>query len=953
MADKDMPKWDVNAVREQTRQMSSLSTSVKKLQEGEMKRFSANKDVSRLISTTAKVVKKMGGAAEAMATGIKNTTVGAAKYTKEAIKQYSQALNQDIQLDVGRLRTMTMAGGPVIGYFINQLIKTPTFRNAIGAIKDKIAETMSAAGAKFKSLVASGAASIKDSLGSVFSKVGGVFSKLFRRKPKELSRGITKKSETKRHGIFVEKDGEIMYYPTSKKSKPTEIPQMAKGGVTGEGGLARLHPAEVVMPVEKLMLYQEKARIDQQEAFNLSFRKALNYGYREYDKPFYRRFIDGLFDLKSAIIKDPINLTYRLRTMWLNLLEKHPVFRNITKFGTAIFKTFTLPFKILFTRFGGKYKRMVSRHMNPMVSTAQTIGAFYPIMTWKQDQMIQLSTQILEATRDTASALTGKKYGRISLVKFGRTSLARILGGYIKRLGMWEIKKGIGLVKSITRKTFGIKEKTRGSEITRSSMELLLDIQAKALYRLDMITRALIPKELYEKLMEKESNQIRKMVKLTDAELGIEKKRLSTQEKMKRGIILLGDKLESSKGIFRKMRDVGVKTYNRTVNAVKIERKQSDTLDRVAIGIGKARTQAYKTGRKQIEKVSEQIKHAKEQKSLSKRLAEKIDRLRTGTKNVFKSVFGKIFGVIMGGIGILKGMFGKVFGKGGSLLMGLGGVIIKGFSKIPFIGKLAPLLTKLGGVVSKLLPFAGKLASFGARYVAPIAAAVGTIYGAIKAQGRYGDPIGEKLSTWERVGLGATETLDTATFGIFGLKKKMKADVEQAKSHRKNIAISEMKLFKAYQNRLKKGLITQSAFNKIAGGGVEGINDRLIQLRKNKEVVQIGDMIMTNFEKYGWTGAKASFKENVISPIISTSEVASMKARGKASEMKTGLESSEKVQKGMEDMKKFQGVVINNFNRATSAINNNISSAVNGMNDKRSDLSLDSGVLDIIRGDLE
>jgi len=33
MADKGMPKWDVNSIREQTRQMSTLSTSVKKLQQ--------------------------------------------------------------------------------------------------------------------------------------------------------------------------------------------------------------------------------------------------------------------------------------------------------------------------------------------------------------------------------------------------------------------------------------------------------------------------------------------------------------------------------------------------------------------------------------------------------------------------------------------------------------------------------------------------------------------------------------------------------------------------------------------------------------------------------------------------------------------------------------------------------------------------------------------------------
>ena len=1069
MANK-MPKFDDRVIREQSKKISAISSSVRKLQKGELRRVSANRDINRLVSTTAKVVQKLGGAAEAMVSGIKDTTVGAAKYSKEAIKQYGQALQEDVQLDVGKLRTMTMAGGPVIGYFINKLIETPAFKDAIGSIKNKISETMSSAGSKFKDLVSSGAKSVRDSIGSIFGKISNVFGKLFgKRKPKELTRRLVKPSETKKHGVFVEKDGKILYYQTKGKKKiKTEIPQLQRGGVIGEGGLARLHPAEVVMPVEKLMAYQEKSRKLTEKSFTVSFKKIRDESYKSYEEPFHRKFIDGLFELKSAIVKDPMNLTYRLRSMWLGFLEKHPVFRNITRMGSVLFKTLTLPFKILFTKFGGKYRRLVSKNLNPLVSTAQTIGAFYPLMAWKQDQMIQLLTYNLEANRDTASALTGKKYGKISLVKFGRTSLAKILGGYMARALKSTSKFGWEMTKSLSRKIFKIEKKKIKREIIRTPMEILIDIQAKALFRLDIISRSLIPKDVYIKLMEKEYGQIRKMVNLTDAELGIEKKRLSTQEKIKKGIIVVGDKLEDSKAIFRKMKDIGTKTYNRTVRAILLERKQNETLDKVSKGIDKVRDQVKRSGRKQIEKLTEQIKHKKEHKKLSKRLSEKIDRIRIGTKNTLKSVFGKIWSVLMMGFGMIKGLFGKFLGAGGSLLTGLGNTILMGFGSIPILRKLSPILTKLGGIVTKMLPFAGKLATFGARYVAPLAAVIGTLYGAIKAQKKYGDPIGEKLSITERIGLGAAETLDVGTLGIFGIRKKLATDVEYAKRHREGIVKSEIILFKAYQNRLKRGDITQSAFDRITQGGTEGITERLIKLRKDKKIVKVGGVIMTPIEKFTVPGAKALFKkkitepvvekigkvkdiaarkikavpeiavraaekskevlgiagerigdfkkyaieyisnigvdatrkikaipeiavraaekaktgfvnkktvgvekireseftkylyektqsikERATTPLISTSEIARIKAKERIGEIKSTLESDKRIQRSIDEMKNFQSVVVNNFNNASNAISNSVSNALSGKDESRIELGLDNNVLDIIRGDLD
>jgi hypothetical protein len=618
--------------------------------------------------------------------------------------------------------------------------------------------------------------------------------------------------------------------------------------------------------------------------------------------------------------------------------------------------------------------------------------------------MIELLKYNLEASRDMASALTGKRYGHIRLTKFGDTSLAEILGKLFKKTITSTSKTGFSLTAALFRKIYKIEKKQPvKKEIIRTPLEILLDIQAKALYRLDLIARRLIPRDMYVKLMERESSHLRKMINLTDAELGLERKKASWQEKMKKGIITVGDKLEKSKSIFHKMKELGIRAYDRTIRAINIERKQNKTLDKISTGVGKVKEQIEKTGKKQLEKITEQINNEKEHKTTSKRISEKIDRVRGEIKHASKGIFGKIWGAMVFVFGLIKGIFGKIFGVGGTLLKGLGGLILKGFSKIPILGKLVPVLTKFGGLIGKFLPVVGKLASF----LWPIAAALvisRSIYGAIKAQKKYGDPIGEKLSIMQRAGLGITETADIATGGIFGLRKKLEADVEQAKKHRENIIKSEILLYRTMEDKLKKGTITKSAYNKITRGGSEGISDRFRELKKNKSIVQIGDRIMTRLERYGPGGIKATFKKEVLkkyakeiaegkkissayissiekkakeagevtkeywkrkaekaqpiiertmAPVISTAEMARMRAREKMEELRARAASNKKIQESIEKTKEFQNVMVNNFNRSSNVISSSVSSIANGMQNKMADFNIDPSVLDIIKGDLE
>lgn len=423
---RDMPRFDDRIVKEQLRKMNSMSLSVKKL---EKSRMGENKDVRQLMSTTSKVIAKMASATTAMTTGIKSVTKGTTKYTKDAIKQYGQALQQDIQLEPAKLSVLASAGGPVVGFFITKLFQTPAFKDAMSTLKDKMTSAMSSAGEKFKKLISASA---------------GGFRNLFRRatgrKPKELE---AKKFNLRdvNSEMFTEKDGDIVYNSRGKK-----IPKLQEGGVIGRGGLARLHPAEVVMPLDKFSnVISEGYKQNREET------------YREYEEPFYKKFLKGLFDVKVALVKQPSRLRMRLRAMWEGLLERHPVFRGFVRMGEFFIMR---PLRFLFAPRGGLYHRYVSKDPNPLVATAKTIGAFYPLMTWKQDQMIQLLTLSLKAQRDTSSAITGKKYSGVDLVKFGRRSIAHRIaekvGPVFKKFGRFILNSIFSLLTTLLTSKLGL-----------------------------------------------------------------------------------------------------------------------------------------------------------------------------------------------------------------------------------------------------------------------------------------------------------------------------------------------------------------------------------------------------------------------------------------------------------------------------------------------------------------
>jgi spore germination protein YaaH len=93
--------------------------------------------------------------------------------------------------------------------------------------------------------------------------------------------------------------------------------------------------------------------------------------------------------------------------------------------------------------------------------------------------------------------------------------------------------------------------------------------------------------------------------------------------------------------------------------------------------------------------------------------------------------------------------------------------------------------------------------------------------------------------------------------------------------------------------------------------------------------------------------------ERTMAPVISTAEMARMRAREKMEELRARAASNKKIQESIEKTKEFQNVMVNNFNRSSNVISSSVSSIANGMQNKMADFNIDPSVLDIIKGDLE
>jgi len=368
-----------------------------------------SKEISAIQGSMVNVLDKLSDTVNALKNGVRTVTTDTAKATKDAINDYGKAVSQDISFNKQSIVAMALARStPIYGYFVAKFMETDVFKRA--------AERM------------------KQSIGKAFGSLAGIFRR----------------------------DG--------KKNKPTQeqfakhvkgkIPHMAKGGVVGKEGVAKLHAAEVVMPIEKLLTRMDESndatknigkfisRLTLQHAASTKAVSSMILHKDELEgkrktglfKDFFRiareekerdRNSIDVRQLRELIaIRESFGAEMKMwPEVWSRLLSNHPMFRNVialTKSYASLMKLITWkPVYAIFKSRGG-HARYLSRKQEPLEALNQNIGLLYVESMWRFDNMLNLLRAIAIATRATASKVTGKKFDRLKGIGTGEWSIAGV-----------------------------------------------------------------------------------------------------------------------------------------------------------------------------------------------------------------------------------------------------------------------------------------------------------------------------------------------------------------------------------------------------------------------------------------------------------------------------------------------------------------------------------------------
>ena len=225
-------------------QISNVSAQIAKMQkeitEKTLEVEDKASDIKEVKSGVSQVLGRMSDTIGSLATGVNRVSMATATGTKQAIAQYGRAVSEDISFNKSNIIAMSLARStPIFGYFAGKFMETEIFKGAAERIKNKLGDAMSAVGERFKGAMAAGLGRIK-----------GVFGK----KASEEERKITSAMGTSpAQTVEVAEEAKGEAEEKGAAAGIGEVPKMQAGGYVEKGGLVHLHPAEVVMPIEKAM----------------------------------------------------------------------------------------------------------------------------------------------------------------------------------------------------------------------------------------------------------------------------------------------------------------------------------------------------------------------------------------------------------------------------------------------------------------------------------------------------------------------------------------------------------------------------------------------------------------------------------------------------------------------------------------------------------------------------
>ncbi len=548
MANKRISKNEaarkMNAADQRIKNISSIaSNTIKKSNIAEIrKQYGTAEGNRQAVTSVDKALNSLSKTTAALARGVQQITVETARGVKsittsgaKAMNEYAKAITEDIHINRQNFMVTTIGKfTPLVGYAVAKMMETTVFRNLIDKMKVSLGNALNSVTSRFKKLALAGWEKGKEFWNSMIDRVSGSRGAMKIKMAK--ARAVKKDKTEKRYhtqesaikaAISDAKIATDIRNKAKKKNIENQVPHMAKGGYVQKEGMAKVHAAEVVQPVDKVVeqiVDQVNKRLDAKErkekkgglfegsmfekakdqdffgfhkmgdsitnAFQIMQRKQLGLETRvmKRDKKNQTGLVKSFFNAYSQeakqeelpLMERQVRATLELKNTisgetkirqaaWEKMLYEHPFFHSVLLLGKGLAKVHLAPFKFLFRKRGSTYANQLATSGTVFERLVDASSQTFMGSMGKFDDLITNTYVTANATQAIANKIGAKDSSGADTVKAPTQNTWKMAGAIYKAM----VKKPAAGLKWLAQKgidKFGGKRSQKTLDFMSASM---------------------------------------------------------------------------------------------------------------------------------------------------------------------------------------------------------------------------------------------------------------------------------------------------------------------------------------------------------------------------------------------------------------------------------------------------------------------------------------------------
>ncbi len=267
---KDEASRQMSAADNRIKGISSIAqSSIKRAKALEVQQnYGTDAGSKQAVTSVDKALKSLSKTTEVLAMGVKTITFETARGVKnittsgaKAMEEYSKAITEDIHVNRQNFMVTTIGKfTPLVGYAVAKMMETSVFRNMIDKMKASLNNALNSVTSRFKKLALAGWDKGKELWNSMFDNLSGNRGAVKIKMAKARAAKKDKKSKnyhTQESAIKAALSDTKVSRALKQRSKnndiESQVPHMASGGLVKKEGLAKIHAAEVVQPIDKVV----------------------------------------------------------------------------------------------------------------------------------------------------------------------------------------------------------------------------------------------------------------------------------------------------------------------------------------------------------------------------------------------------------------------------------------------------------------------------------------------------------------------------------------------------------------------------------------------------------------------------------------------------------------------------------------------------------------------------